>query len=126
MPNLTAFLPFLLVTGLLGGVGSVLRLAFAQINGWLPWGILLANSLASLLAALVASGFVDPNAAIWQTALVIGFTGGLSTFSSFAAQTFEFIREKKLMQAIANVFLNLTIPLFMVYAGIFLASALLK
>lgn len=126
MPNITAFLPFLLVTGLLGGVGSVLRLAFAQINGWLPWGILLANSLASLLAALVASGFVDPNAAIWQTALVIGFAGGLSTFSSFAAQTFEFIREKKLMQAIANVFLNLTIPLFMVYAGIFLASALLK
>lgn len=125
MINLSAFLPFLIATGILGGLGSVLRLVFAQINGWLPWGILLANSLASFLAAVAAAGLA-PSAAIWQTTIILGFAGGLSTFSSFAAQTFEFIREKKLIQATTNVFLNLTLPVFLVYAGVFLVSALLK
>ncbi len=89
---------------LLGGVGSTIRHLAGFWDGYLPWGILAVNSLASFFAGLsLASG-------AYEIALVVGLAGGLSTFSTFAAQTFEFLKAGHRLRALANSVLNLIIP----------------
>jgi fluoride exporter len=89
---------------LLGGAGSALRHIAGFWSGYLPWGILVVNSVASFVAGVaVATG-------LFEIALVVGLAGGLSTFSTFAANTFEFIKAGQRVRALANTVLNLTIP----------------
>jgi fluoride exporter len=88
----------------LGGAGSALRHIAGFWSGYLPWGILVVNSVASFVAGVaVATGS-------FEIALVVGLAGGLSTFSTFAANTFEFIKAGHGVRALANTVLNLTIP----------------
>ena len=39
-----------LMIGVAGGIGSVLRALLAKLDGWLPYGLFLANSLAAGLS----------------------------------------------------------------------------
>lgn len=123
----------ILAVALAGGLGSVVRLFASKIEGKLPWGILLANFVASIVVGTVSGmspADSSPTAvAILMAAIAIlstGFAGGLSTFSSYAAQTVEFIRSGRLSLALANTLANLLLPPFGVLLGLFLATALLK
>jgi CrcB protein len=89
---------------LFGGVGSVLRHIAGFWPGALPWGILAVNSIASFVAGLALSS------GEYEIALVVGLAGGLSTFSTFAAQSLEFIKNQLAFKAIANLVLNLALP----------------
>jgi CrcB protein len=88
----------------LGGVGSVLRYLASFWTGALPWGILLVNSIASFVVGLALSSGEN------EIALVVGLAGGLSTFSTFAAQSFEYLQNQQKFRAIANFVLNLAVP----------------
>ena len=93
-----------LAVGFLGGAGSVVRHLAGTWNGFLPWGILLANSLASFVAGLaIATGF-------YEVGLLIGLAGGLSTFSTFAAQSFELWEKGKRVRTLLNGIANLVLP----------------
>ena len=88
----------------LGGAGSVLRHVSSFWSGALPWGILAVNSIASFVVGLsVSSGE-------YEIALVVGLAGGLSTFSTFAAQSYEYLKHQQRLKAIANLVLNLALP----------------
>jgi fluoride exporter len=71
-----------------GAAGAVLRLlldtaATARYGRRLPWGILAANVLGSLLL-----GLLHDTAPTWLVALAgTGFCGGLTTYSTLAADT---------------------------------------
>jgi fluoride exporter len=93
-----------LAVGVLGGAGSVLRHLIGTWGGFLPWGILVANSLASFVAGLaIGSGF-------YEVALVVGLAGGLSTFSTFAAQSYELWLWGQRTRALLNGMANLVFP----------------
>jgi CrcB protein len=94
---------FVLV-GIAGGFGAVARYLLGTWTGKLPWGILLANSIGSFIAGLVVSGSIET---AW---LIVGLAGGLSTFSTFAAQTHDLVAKRQLGAASLNVVLNLLIP----------------
>lgn len=98
----------LLVTALavavLGGVGSVLRQIASFWAGFLPWGILAVNSVASFVVGFAISSGEN------EIALVVGLAGGLSTFSTFAAQSFEYLKNQQRLRAIVNFVLNLGLP----------------
>ncbi len=66
-------------------VGAPLRFALGRrYDGVLPWGTLAVNVAASFVLGLCVGWSLDGNA----FALVgVGFCGGMSTYSSFAAQT---------------------------------------
>jgi fluoride ion exporter CrcB/FEX len=107
--------PFLLLTvGLAGGVGSVLRYALASIQGWLPWGTLIANTVASAFAAGIVVFF--DSASFLEVSLVAGLAGGLSTLSTYAGQTYEMLRKKRWAQAVTYTFASFVIPSTAVFA----------
>ena len=90
-----------------GGLGSVLRLMLAQWKGKsIPMGILLANTIASGLVAYIA---VWEHDWVWA-ALSAGVAGGLSTFSSWAAQTAQLWAADRRADALNNALLNLLLP----------------
>ena len=115
---------FLLVfmVAVAGGIGAVLRLVMSQWQGKLPWGILLANIIGSLAVGLMS------NSQNWFIGVILisGFAGGLSTFSSFAAQTVDFMRRGRIAQGLLNVLLNLALSSTAVLLGLTLAPQLLK
>ena len=109
----------LLVT-IAGGAGAVLRFYLAQWQNKLPWGILAANTVASFILGVF---FGNSNPAL--VIIVSAFAGGLSTFSSFSAQTSQFLTVGLRLRAFFNLILNLVIPLIACWLGA-LAGALVN
>ena len=114
---------FLLLVAGLGGLGSVVRFILARLSGTLPWGILIANTLASLVAGAFLGG---GQPSVPYSLLVVGFAGGLSTFSSWAAQTASYWRAGSYRKATYNAALNLLLPAVAVVAGAITSFTLLK
>ena len=109
---------------LAGGVGAVLRYLISSWMGKLPWGILFVNTAAAFIAAAVLSASASDG---FMVALVVtGFCGGLSTFSTFSAQTVEYAKNKQVWRGLANLALNFLLPTLAALAGIYLAATLLK
>jgi CrcB protein len=93
-----------LAVGIFGGLGSLVRHLVGTWSGFLPWGILAANSIASFVAgASLANGF-------YEMALVVGLAGGLSTFSTFAAQSYELLTSGHKVRTLLNGLANLVFP----------------
>lgn len=116
------FFVLLLLIAVAGGLGSVLRLFIGQWQGKLPWGILLANLIGSFAAGFI--GGIEN----WFIAVILisGLAGGLSTFSTFAAQSVEYMRRGRIAQGLLNVLANLALSSTAVLLGLALASQLLK
>ena len=63
--------------------------------GLLPWGTLVANLIGGYLVGVCVGVFqqlpeLDP---VWRLALVTGFLGALTTFSSFSAEVVAMLRD---------------------------------
>ena len=114
----------------LGGLGSVARFLLSRWQGFLPWGILTANVVASMLFGFCLSAQSTAQASPFLNYLMpivaTGFAGGLSTFSSWAAQTAGLITAKQGRAAMLNTVLNLVLPVVAVIAGMNLSPILLK
>lgn len=98
----------LLFVALLGGVGATARFWLAKYQGALPWGILLANSLAAMIgaAAIASMGIAHPTTVL----LVSGLAGGLSTYSTLIAQTSELWLSGRWANGWLNLALNVLVP----------------
>jgi CrcB protein len=98
-----------------GGIGSVIRLFLGSWRGRLPWGIMVANSLAGLILAVLqlVSLRLDgvPAQHFVFSVVFLGLCGGLSTYSSVAADTGNYLRERSYGRAAANLAVNLGFPL---------------
>lgn len=94
----------ILTVALFGGLGSIIRALLGNFRGYLPWGILIANTLATAVATWA---FVSqPQLGL---VLVAGLAGGLSTFSTFVGQTWTLLVEGNRLKAFLNVSLNLVL-----------------
>jgi CrcB protein len=113
-----------LLVAVAGGAGSVLRYS---LGGWLarstggvfPWETLTINVLGSLaigsVAALVDRGhLLSP---VTRMALMAGFLGGFTTFSSFALETFRLAEDAQWLRAGLYVLATNMIGLVAVWAG---------
>ncbi|MFV9475242.1 fluoride efflux transporter CrcB [Advenella sp. RU8] len=105
-------------------LGAILRwvlgIAFNQAS-W-PWGTLLANCLGGLLIGMLIGFFsINEHTPVWlRLFLVTGFLGGLTTFSTFSAETLQFFLKGQWLWAGAYIGISLTSTLLLTVAGMWL------
>jgi len=111
---------FISVFGVLGVLSRYsLDLLFLNKNQYLPTHTMLANFIGCLIAGVLYSLITEKfgNTHLWSLA-IIGFCGGLTTFSSFALQAFQSIEQGHLFKAYSYLFLFPVIGLLGIYIGI--------
>ena len=86
----------------------------------LPWGTLAANVIGGYLIGLCVGVFqaipqLDP---VWRLALVTGFLGGLTTFSSFSAEVIGLLQDQRFGQALAWCAIQVLGSLCMTWLGL--------
>lgn len=89
-------------------------------GGGLPWGTLAANLVGGYLIGLCVALFqampqLDP---AWRLAIITGFLGALTTFSSFSAEVIALLQQQRIALALGWSGLHLLGSLLMTYAGI--------
>ena len=77
--------------------------------GLLPWGTLAANLIGGYLVGVCVGVFqqlpeLDP---VWRLAMVTGFLGALTTFSSFSAEVVTMLQQGRLALALGTASLHL-------------------
>ena len=92
-----------------------------------PWGTLAANLLGGYLVGLVIAVFqaaphLDP---VWRLALVTGFLGALTTFSSFSAEVVGMLGQQRYLLACGTAAMHLFGSLLLTVAGMRTAAVLI-
>lgn len=85
----------------------------------LPWGTLAANLIGGYLIGICVAVFqampqLDP---AWRLALVTGFLGALTTFSSFSAEVVAMLGQQRYVLALGTASVHLLGSLFLTVAG---------
>ena len=114
----------LIVIAIGASVGAWLRwLLGIKLNALFPTitpGTVVANMVGGYLigltiAFLAASPSLSPE---WRLLIITGFCGGLTTFSTFSAETVTLIQEGKLLWALGSISLHVVGSLAMTAAGL--------
>ncbi len=87
---------------------------------WMPWGTLAANLIGGYLVGLCVAVFnnlpeLDP---VWRLALVTGFLGALTTFSSFSAEVVGMLQLQRYALAAGTAALHLFGSLILTILGL--------
>lgn len=93
-------------------------------GGAIPWGTLAANLIGGYLIGICVAVFqalpqLDP---VWRLALVTGFLGGLTTFSSFSAEVVALLMQQRYALALGTAGLHVAGSLLLTLAGIWTAN----
>jgi len=114
----------LLLIGVGGGVGSILRALVAlfiteRVGGTFPLATLTINVTGCLLIGLLSTVI----GARWgddqnlRAALLVGLLGGYTTFSTFGFETVTLLREQLPLQAAAYVSASVFLGVLAVWLG---------
>ena len=97
-------------------------------GGVIPWGTLAANLAGGYLIGVCLAVFqalpdLDP---AWRLAIVTGFLGGLTTFSSFSAEVVTLLQQTRYALAFGTAMLHVAGSLLLTIAGYHSALLFLK
>ena len=111
-----------------GGIGSGLRFlmtgwAHKHAAGVFPWGTLWVNLLGSFVIGVLweisERVSVAPDLRVF---VLVGILGGFTTFSSFALETINLLRDGEAGYALVNIITSNMLGLVLVVAGAILAK----
>lgn len=114
----------LIVIAIGASVGAWLRwLLGIKLNALFPTippGTVVANMVGGYLIGLtIAFLAASPSlSSEWRLLIITGFCGGLTTFSTFSAETVTLIQEGKLLWALGSISLHVVGSLAMTAAGL--------
>ncbi|SDG33680.1 CrcB protein [Pseudomonas benzenivorans] len=114
----------ILVIALGAATGGVLRwfigLRLNSLFPSIPPGTLLANLIGGYIIGVAIAYFASaPNIAPeWRLLVITGFCGGLTTFSTFSAETLILIQQGRLGIAAGAIALHVSGSLLMTFAGL--------
>ena len=114
-------------------LGGAARLWGDEMSGRLfghsfPWGILLINVVGSFIIGFYFT-LTGPDGRLLVSTparqfVMTGFCGGFTTFSAFSLDTFNLLRDGRLLAAMSNVLLSVGLCLLFVWLGHVLAREL--
>ena len=114
--------------GALGALGRFwLSTAVYRLLGRdLPWGTLVVNVLGSFLTGLLFVLFIERAAAgpELRAAVLVGFLGAFTTFSTFSVETLVLIEAGYLGRAFFNMWVSLLVCLSACWIGFVLGRLL--
>ncbi len=108
-----------------GAAGTLARVGLSTLiqrwhgSPW-PWGTLVVNALGCLLFGSVW-GVISQRYAVppvWSLALLGGFCGGFTTFSTFAFETYRLTDGRSLGPALAYLLISNVVSVAMIWVGI--------
>ena len=122
----------LIVIALGGACGAITRfLVSSGIYQWLgrdfPYGTLVVNVIGSLLMGLLTETLIVQRISIgveYRAAILVGFIGAFTTFSTFSIETFYLLEQGQLSRALLNIVLSVTACLLAVWLGLCLGKVL--
>ena len=93
----------------------------------IPWGTLAAHLVGGYLVGICVAIFhalpqIDP---VWRLALVTGFLGALTTFSTFSAEVVGMLMQQRYLLAMGTALLHFAGSLVLTVAGMRSAGYLL-
>lgn len=113
----------ILLVGLGGGAGSILRYLVTlagQLLHWTSWTATLSvNAMGSFLIGIFLSACRSSD---WKLLLVVGLCGGFTTYSTFSAQSLDLLRSGNFFGGSAYILGMLLLCLLCVWAGSSLGS----
>ena len=114
----------IVLIGFAGLMGTLARYALSgfvarRFGETFPTGTLLVNVIGCFLAGFLFYLFQERFlvSELTRTAVMIGFLGGFTTFSSYALQTMTLLRDGEVFLATVNIVLSNVVGLFTVWAG---------
>lgn len=98
-----------------------------QLQGGWPWPTLLVNVVGAFAAGYLLVRLHDhPQAGLWRALLVVGFLGGLTTFSSLMVELLVMARDARPAGALLYLASSLGGGLLAVWLGAQLAGSGLR
>ena len=105
-----------------GAVGALLRFAITRLgDAARPWLIVLINVAGSFAAGVVAAAIADES---WRLALLTGFCGGFTTFSTASADAATALRRRKRMRALWLTLAGVVVPVSAAALGLFAGQSM--
>ena len=108
-----------------GGCGSLLRYligcgATLLLGRPSPWATLSINLIGSLLIGILIGMMISSPklSSVYRPLLVVGFCGGLTTFSTFSIEVVNYLRSGELLTALVYLSLSLFGGILLAYLGL--------
>lgn len=122
----------LLIVGTGGFIGTVLRYlvqVYAEklMNSTFPLGTLLVNVAGSFLIGIVYAFAEKGNLmnSEWRIFLAVGICGGFTTFSTFAMDNLNLMKDNSILQLMLYTGGSLFLGIMAVYLGIILTRVII-
>ncbi len=122
----------ILIVGAGGFIGSALRYIVQvvmekSLGSTFPWGTFVANILGCFIIGVVFAiaekgNLMNPE---WRIFLAVGFCGGFTTFSAFAYNNLNLLKENSIHYLLLNIGGSLILGILAVYLGIILIRSVL-
>lgn len=114
-----------------GAIGALMRFWISNaIYAWLgrdfPYGTLVVNVLGSLVMGLLFVLLIEryPVSPELRGAILVGFLGAFTTFSTFSIETLNLIEQVEYLRAAANIVLSVFLCVAAAWLGVALARQL--
>jgi fluoride exporter len=115
-----------------GSFGAVFRfLVSTGIYQWLgrgfPYGTLVVNIIGSFLLGLLTEALIVHKVTFahdYRAAILVGFIGAFTTFSTFSLETLYLIEQGNLTKAAGNIFVSVTACILAVWLGLLCSRGL--
>jgi len=115
-----------------GAIGTILRysmsgLTYRIVNGVFPWGTIVVNLTGSFAIGLLWGFFEIQNiSSNMRNFIFIGILGGFTTFSTYALESLNLLRDGEIKWAMTNLLISNICGLILVFAGFMLSKFIIN
>jgi CrcB protein len=114
--------PSLLIIGIGGATGSIARWLISTTTT--PNGTFIANMIGCLLAGIAITLIDKSQHPLLAQGIMVGFLGGLTTFSAMSVETTAMIQSGRLLHAAGYIGVSVVGGISLIVIGIWLGNML--